>query len=304
MSKESPELVEKAVETEQAAAEELVLRDESDEIIDTLKSQLKSLKTQLDAYKTADSGGPGPPQPAGGEQEELMKAWNAGLAPHLATRLQMPTEELTARLDRLIEQADEPELRQELERCRDLAYFLFETFRKISSSHRLLTESLTAPKEKVEMAEFGRMLERALPPTAAAPKVRLAPELPEHIVFTSRSANTIMKALAELAMTLFGKELHIDVGLIPPGEKGPGEPGYLRFRLAGETSWADPAREQGREQEVAAFAMKRGITANTVVDLLYVEKIIELQGGDFSFHREKGRVHGFELFLPFDSVTD
>jgi len=38
--------------------------------------------------------------------------------------------------------------------------------------------------------------------------------------------------------------------------------------------------------------------------LLYVEKIIELQAGDFSFHRSGGKVYGFSVKLPIEQATN
>ncbi|MEE8394424.1 MAG: hypothetical protein V3S29_00100, partial [bacterium] len=82
MAKDPTEVVDKTV-----PAEELVLRDESDEIIDDLKGQLAGLRGQLAAFKNA--GGDD-----AGDSGRLARAWNAGLAPHLATRLQVPAQEL------------------------------------------------------------------------------------------------------------------------------------------------------------------------------------------------------------------
>ena len=281
MAKDPSETKEKTRE-----GEEVVLRDESDEIIDNLKSQLSSLQSQLDAYKTVKRA-PGA-SGTGDGGHELLNSWNASLTPHLASRLQLPAEELTHRLERLIEQVGDPELREELERCRDLAFFFYETFHKISNNHRLLTESLTAPKVEVEMADFCRLLEHPLTQEGTPVPVHRQPGLPRRMTFASRSAVTVVKALAELAATLFGRDLQIEVGHAAP------EAAELTLRVYTDAGGTEA--EVG--EEVSVFAMRRGITANTVVDLLYVEKIIELQGGSFSFDRRGGKVHGFVVRLP------
>lgn len=267
----------------------VVLRDESDEIIDNLKSQLSSLQSQLNSYKSADQ------KSGGGEkgQRELISSWNASLTPHLASRLQVPAEELTQRLDRLIDQVGDPELRAELERCRELAFFFYETFHKISNNHRLLTESLTDPKAEVEMADFCRLLENPLAQQGTPVPVNRLAGTPRRMTFSSRSAVTVVKALAELAATLFDKSLQIEVGHLPLGEEG-ADTAELTLRVYSDGGGAEA--EAG--EEVSVFAMRRGITANTVVDLLYVEKIIELQGGSFAFDRRGGKVHGFLVRLP------
>ncbi|MCZ6472999.1 MAG: hypothetical protein O7A08_03985 [SAR324 cluster bacterium] len=263
----------------------VVLRDESDEIIDTLKNQLNSLQEQLDAYKNSE----GPD-----ENAELMAGWNQELTPHLASRLQVPAEELANRLDRLIDQVGDPELREELERCRDLAFFFYETFHKISNNHRLLTESLTAPKMEVDMADFCRVLEYPIPKQSMPFPVEKLPGLPKRIFFASRAAATVMQALAELATNLFGKDLRIEVGQSPAQEEGAQNQLALRIYSGG----AGEEAEEG--EEVSVFALRRGVTANTVVDLLYVEKIVELQGGLFAFDRREGKVFGFRIHLPYD----
>lgn len=282
--------------------EGVVLRDESDEIIDNLKSQLSSLQSQLDAYKTT-GGAPGTAG-AGAGGQKLLNSLNATLTPHLASRLQLPAEELTHRLDRLIEQVEEPELREELERCRDLAFFFYETFHKISNNHRLLTESLTAPKAEVEMADFCRLLEHPLSEQGTPVPVHRQPGIPRRMTFASRSAVTVVKALAELAATLFGKDLQIEVGHASPkasdqaasdSEPAAG-PKVAQLTLRVYTDAGGTEANAG--EEISVFAMRRGITANTVVDLLYVEKIIELQGGSFSFDRRGDKVHGFVVHLP------
>lgn len=271
------------------AGEGVVLRDESDEIIDNLKSQLGSLRSQLDAYKSAERDS----QAAGGGDQDLVGSWNAALTPHLASRLQLPAEELTHRLERLIDQAADPELREELERCRDLAFFFYETFHKINSNHRLLTESLTAPKLEVEMADFCRLLEHPLDRQGTPVPVHKLPEMPRRMTFASRSAVTVVKALAELAAIVFDKELRIEVGCSPSDGKDQ-QPPSLTIRIYTDSG----GTEANAGEEISVFAMRRGITANTVVDLLYVEKIVELQGGSFGFDRREGKVHGFTVRLP------
>ena len=292
MAKDPSETTEKTRD-----GEGVVLRDESDDIIDNLKSQLSSLQSQLDTYKSVEHE---PGASGAGDGGDLLNSWNATLTPHLASRLQLPAEELTNRLDRLIEQVAEPELREELERCRDLAFFFYETFHKISNNHRLLTESLTSPKLEVELADFCRLLEHPLARQGTPVPVHRQPDLPRRMTFASRSAVTVVKALAELAATLFGKELQIEVGHTAPGasdlETAASDPETAELILRVYTDAGGTEADPG--EEVSVFAMRRGITANTVVDLLYVEKIIELQGGSFAFDRRGGKVHGFVVRLP------
>ncbi len=303
MAKQPSDVTDKPEPASRAeATEEVVLRDESDEIIDNLKSQLGELQSQLDGYRSAErerSAGAGGGSGGDGQNEELLAAWNASLAPHLASRLREPAEELTSRLDRLIEQAGDPELRRELERCRELAYFFYETFQRISDNHQLLTESLTAPPTEMEVAEFCRLIEHTLPNSETPLPVEKLPGAPRRVVFSSRAGVSVIRALVGLAATLFGKELRIQVGAAGV-TKGGEEARFLQFRIFSESAGA----EAGKDEEVSTFAMRRGINANTVVDLLYVEKIVELQDGLFSFYRREGKVFGFDVRLPYTSVEE
>ncbi|NIR98355.1 MAG: hypothetical protein GWO39_10130, partial [Gammaproteobacteria bacterium] len=71
---------------------DLVLRDESDEIIDNLKQQLSTLQKELERFQ-------GGADAAGATERAGLEA---GLAPHIASRLQMPADELSGRLERLL----------------------------------------------------------------------------------------------------------------------------------------------------------------------------------------------------------
>jgi hypothetical protein len=68
----------------------------------------------------------------------------------------------------------------------------------------------------------------------------------------------------------------------------------LRVRLLTPKAWE---RLQDAN-DVSSIAFRPGATAEAVVDLLYVEKIVELQGGALAFHQRDGQVYGFELRLP------
>ncbi|MCZ6728158.1 MAG: hypothetical protein O7C61_00475 [SAR324 cluster bacterium] len=276
--------------------EGVVLRDESDEIIDNLKTQLASLQSQLDTYQSEERA-PAEAGSGGGAHGTIGADWGSAITPHLAFRMQLPAEELTRRLDKLIDQISEPELKEELVRCRDLAFFFYETFNKISTNHRLLTESLTAPKIEVELKDFCKVLEHVLPSLGTPLPVHRQANLPRRMTFASRSAAAVVQALAELAERIFGRDLRIEVG--PTKEDAGGRP-CLCLRVLSDT--AGEEAEEG--EEVSVFAMRRGITAGTIVDLLYAEKIVELQDGRFAFYRRDGKVHGFEIELPFDPVED
>ena len=97
--------------------EDLVLPDESDQIISDLRSQLQSLQDQLEVYKHEEQpgggGSPGEP-PSGGAAGAVPELqWKDDFAPHVVARLQGPAEELPARLERVIAPVEAPALREE-----------------------------------------------------------------------------------------------------------------------------------------------------------------------------------------------
>ncbi|HUJ74987.1 MAG TPA: hypothetical protein VL359_09020, partial [bacterium] len=99
---------------------------------------------------------------------------------------------------------------------------------------------------------------------------------------------TVLAILTELAGTVFGGKAQASVSL----QRGPGAPS-LRMRVTTGSAW-----EGLQGDDVSAVAFRSGVRAGSVVDLLYVQKIVELQGGSLGFHRREGQVYGFELHWP------
>lgn len=277
---------------EEVAADEVVLRDESDEIIDTLKTQLRALQAQLDRYK-AHEGGTLPPDADAG-RTITAGALDLGLTPHIASRLEMPAGELTARLERLIAQVSEPEIKSELEQCRETAFFLFDTFRRIGEKHEQLTTSLTADTLVMGGEEFRGHLETSLHEHEVAVAVTLDAPLPGRLALAPQSVVTVLITLAELARDLFGQADRFTLGCPGLAETAQGEGGWLRLRITSERAW----KGSGEGEAVSTAAIRSGIRSRAVVDLLYVEKIIEMRGGSLDFFREGARIHGFEVNLP------
>lgn len=274
--------------------EEVLLRDESDEIIDTLKQRLHSLESQLAHYRGDEGapGGPGDEEPGGSPGP--AGGWGGELVPHIAGRLQVPAEELTGRLEALIEQTDDPALRAELEHCRDTAFFLYDTFREISDKHSELTESLGVNPERLEVPAFLARLEAALTERHLPVSLQGGGELPPQRVLAPPSVITVLTTLAAVGSELLGEAARIEMApaeavLSPAAERVP-----LRLRITSDQEWEGLADDD----QVTSVAIRAGMRSAAVVDLLYVEKIIEMQGGAVGFHRHEGRVYGFEVLLP------
>jgi hypothetical protein len=275
----------------------VVMRDESDEIIDDLKRQLAALQSELSQVRSDDSDGPEGPVGKGprraarkGSRAKLVEEFNAGFAPHLAERLQVPAEELTQRLGRLIEQVSDPALKAELELARETAFFLSSTFHRIQDNHRLLTESLVAERIGLLVTEFFEQVAHTVEQRGLA-----RPQIPahdgaagEHMTASPQAAATVLSTLSELAGAVFGGTPRMSFA------RGTGS--HLRLRVETDRPWRGVTGD-----EVSSVVFRPGVRAASVVDVLYIEKIIELQGGRLSFYRESGQVMGFEVLWPFEA---
>ena len=289
---------------EQEQADPMELRDESDEIIDNLRRQLAALQGQLDTYRASESGGgaTAPPEPP----EVALATWNAELTPRLTRRLQKPAEELTERLGRIIAKVEDPELRAELIQCRETAFFLFDTFRRISDNHQVLTDSLSDTVNEVATADLARLLEHLRGDQATPLAVSRAPAMPARMALRSESTLSILRKLTRLAETVTNSGLRVDMdfltaadGTAPALTSDAAHRQGLRVRLVTTKAWE---RLQDAN-DVSSIAFRPGATAEVVVDLLYVEKIVELQGGALALYQRDGPVFGFELRLPATALV-
>jgi hypothetical protein len=294
MSSKSPPVLESKDERKQdAPASPVLLRDESDDIIDNLKSQLGALQKQLVRYRRTERARAGRERPPEGETGPgLREDFQAALTPHLAERLSLPAEELTARLDRLIERAGDSELREDLQRSRDTAFFLFDTFRRIGEQHELLTQTLTADTLVIETEDFLRRLSGAMGERKLPARVEVQGALPGRLRLAPQSVITVLATLANLAVDIFREPIRLELSC-PEGPEG-GDPAPLCLRVISEKPWPGPAQEG----ELSSVAIRAGVRSPAVVDLLYVEKILEMRGGGLGFFLREGRAHGFEALLP------
>lgn len=297
MSTKSPPTDEAQRErTEALPGDEVMLPDESDAIIANLKNQLHSLQQQLDYPPTA---GGGPPGLVGGEasQERIL---DGGMTVRIASRLEIPAEELTARLERVIEQIHDPDLKAELIHARETAFFLFDTFRHINASHDQLTQSLTAEIQELDRDDFLGRLEASLHDRNLPVTVEGDASLPGKIGLPPSSVITILATLARLAVDIFDRPGTARVSCTnwgPPNNSGEGT---LELRLSCERSLPKMARDEA----VSAAIIRSGVRSRSVVDLLYVEKIIEMRGGQLEFLRKGDEVNGFKVSLPVTVPPD
>jgi hypothetical protein len=274
-----------------AAATDVVIRDESDEIIDGLRRQLDSLQQELSAYRR---GGSAPPpaaprrSPAPEVSDDIVRAWGSEFPPYLASRLQIPAEDLTQRLSRLIDQVGDPGLRRELEHCRDTASLLSNTFRRIQDNHRLLTESLIAEKMTLPVEEFFGQIQAALREGGYETPTIDGSRRGMQLTIAASAACAVVATLAELVTTLFGPPVLTRVDMTEVDAAG-----VFRLQIATPRPW------QGVEgDQVSELVFRSGVRAHSIVDLLYVEKIAELQGASVRYLRENGVVHGLEVTWP------
>jgi len=262
----------------------VTLRDESDQIIDDLKFQLSSLQGQLADYQAKGSQ-----DAAQAKLEAQQNQWNRELTPRITQRMELPAQELTHRLERLILQVSDPELKAELMRCRETADYLFQTFRQITHNHRILTESLTLKREQVASDALLADLHRELQSVALDCPITLHADLPGRLDIVPQAAVTLVRILSQVARELMGEGTHLILAV----EEVAGET-KLAMNLHCQWNWI-----RGKVlEDVSAVVFKPGVTPSLVVDWLYMEKIIELQQGDLGFLRENGQVAGFCIRIP------
>ena len=271
--------------------EAVVIRDEADAIIDNLKSELNALQSQLSHYR---EGGEGPPDQGGEINSSVSSAriYDASLTPHIAARMEIPAEELTQRLEQIIGQIDDQQLKEELEHARDTASFMHDTFRQIVEKHQHLTDSLTAASQDMDGEAFCKHLEESLHDRNLKIPLTAGLGLPPVVSLSPQAVITILATLTELAVEIFG----FPNKLVVAGGDGVG--GSLLLRIeCGET------REmETRDEPLSAMVIRSGNRSNGVVELLYVEKIIEMRGGTLNFIERDGKASGFEVRLPVTMV--
>lgn len=288
--KAPPTLEDEEQQQEEKTSGEVLLRDESDEIIDNLKEQLQALQGQLAKFNDKK-----PPETSKSpESSEIETRLQAGLTPHIASRLQIPAEELSQRLERLMDKVSEPELRDELEKSHDTALFLYDTFKRISEKHEDLTQSLTDESLVMDGGTFVGQLQESMNQHNLPVQVQEKGALPERMLLPPRSVITVLTTLTNLAVDLFGHAAQLQLSCPGLESANPGDTMGLWLRISSDR--ALPGMDD--EEEVTSLAIRSGVRSHAVVDLLYVEKIIEMRGGSLGFHRKAGKTHGFEVMIP------
>ncbi len=266
---------------------EVVLRDESDAIIDTLKRRLESLQRQMARYQGDKAG-------RAADREAQGGTLDIRLTPHIASRMEIPAEELAARLQRLIGQIADPELKSELEHCRETAFFLFDTFRRIREKHEDLIGSLTADSLVMKAAEFSRRLETSLHERRLPVQVSSVSPLPHRLALSPQSVITVLATLADLAVAICGQPSQIAISCPELDAAVEGEETRLCLQITSNQAW----RGIEGQEAISSVAIRSRIRSSAIVDLLYVEKIIEVRGGSLQFFKRQGQVYGFEVFIP------
>ncbi len=288
MSSKSPPIeASQAKRKKEPRPREVVLRDESDAIIDTLKRRLESLQRQMARYQGDKAG-------RAADREAQSGTLDIKLTPHIASRMEIPAEELAARLQRLIGQIADPELKSELEHCRETAFFLFDTFRRIREKHEDLIGSLTADSLVMKATEFSRRLETSLHERRLPVQVSSVSPLPHRLALSPQSVITVLATLADLAVAICGQPSQIAISCPELDAAVEGEETRLCLQITSNQAW----RGIEGQEAISSVAIRSRIRSSAIVDLLYVEKIIEVRGGSLQFFKRQGQVYGFEVFIP------
>jgi hypothetical protein len=285
--------------------QELVLPDESDRIIADLRHQLSSLQEQLSRY---EQSGPRPATPSsagtGGElatapgARSADRSWSDEWAPQVADRLRAPAQDLTARLERVIEQVQDASLRAELEHCLQTAFYLFSTFRHISDNHRVLLESLEPERPRISVETLRSALQAELVSQGNSTVPDVAGGWPAPGPSLSASAPAVAATVARIASELIGQVIRVTLeseNVQRPSTSG--DTVLVTIACAG----ANP--ELVALDNAAQLIYRPEVSAVTVVDWLYMEKIVELQGGTLRLYHRGDRAAGFQLRLPVEPGT-
>jgi len=293
-----------AEKTQQAPVDatpgEVVLPDESDRIIADLRSQLRSLQSQLSVYQkdqrgsalpAAEGAGAGPPAAEAGHPPRAQ--WSDEWAPQVADRLRAPAHDLTERLERVIAQVQDPALRDELEHCLQTAFYLFATFRHISENHRLLLESLEQDRGRIGIAALREALQAELAAQGSAAIPDVAGHSGDQDLSLAAATPAVAATVARIAAELIGQVIRVTV----ESESGR-SPRAPRGTVCITVACAGARRELNALDNAAQLIFKPGVSAVTVVDWLYMEKIVELQGGTLRLYHRGDRTAGFQLRLP------
>jgi hypothetical protein len=293
--------------------QELVLPDESDRMIADLRSQLRSLQGQLASYQQdgqkespkeeranppapASAAGAGGQPPIATDGGAPKQSWSDEWAPQLADRLRAPAQDLTARLERVIAQVQDPVLRDDLEHCLQTAFYLFATFRHISDNHRLLLGSLEQEQARIGLAALRDALQKELSAQGSSTVPDVAGEGANQGFRVSPAAPAVAATVARIAAELIGEVIRVTV----ESESGR-SPRAPRDTICITIACAGTRRELTSVESASDLIFKPDVSAVTVVDWLYMEKIVELQGGTLRLYHRGDRAAGFQLRLPAEA---
>ena len=317
--------------TPKALEENLVLRDESDALIDRLKARVQHLQHELARQRGADSASTPRPRdgkrgtsaarsiPAAGDglpakredrtassgraassasppgTREGGGSWQNHMTRRLLSHLEKPAAELNDRLGRLVEVVQDPQVKQELDRCRRTASFILQTFRQVSEHQRNLGSGLQDSPRRVHIEAFAALLQNALrdsssekhTPSVAAP--HCSAHLPRWIFVRHDSLASAVTNLGRLARhaSTAPLTLRLEAGKSEAGEA------QLRILLVSEEAWSHLPHK-----DVSSLAFRAEAGAGSAIDLLYAEKVIAISGGQLQFHRRQGLIHGLDVRLP------
>ena len=286
-------------------AGELVLPDESDRIIADLRTQLHSLQQELSTYRRDEAGsaagapmaasGAGAPPPMASAPGQA-RSWSDEWAPEIAARLNAPAQDLTQRLERVIAQVQDPALRGELETCLETAFYLFATFRHIADNQSILLSSLEQSHGVIELGDLRDRIQSAL----AAQGMSTAPDTtgdwPGALSGVPESIVTVVATVARIAQELVGRVIRVTLHVEQAQTRSAATDGVCITiacaRANGDMKAMDSA---------AQLVFKPGVSAITVVDWLYMEKVVELKGGSLRLYHRGDRAAGFQVRVPLDA---
>ncbi len=254
----------------------LMLRDEADAIIDNLKRQLDALQHQLSSQRK--SAAASQQKPANTPKTPPFQT--TALMPQVVGRLGEGAAELASRLEKTAQEIPDPTLRKEIAGCQIQAGQLHLALNQIPSRHQLLEERLSGEDSIVSVAALAEQLAAAVKASCSRDIPVRTNNLPDTLSLSPACLFTMVSALSAFASEIFTDLTDI---LLQPAT--PAQPPTLEILLQG----AQPIN-QAVPADVIAAVLTRPTTSQVLVDLLYIEKILDMRNGNMGFSSPPNKI--------------
>ena len=294
----------------QVEASEQSLLDESDLIIHELNQKLSTLRQQLVRYEHQRQ-----PVDVNGQQRQLQRQlaqqaaqlqelqaeqatqrFQTRFLPQSLKALQAPASQLQTQVEQLLEKIPDPEVRQALEHCRELAQQMLEEADTRQQQLEEIQQDYQPEKRAVDLLKFFRSVARQHTQQQKQPlRLFASPRLPAELPL---DPNGVRRALLALLQEV-RRHAHEPLQLLlqtSPAERPQRDQIQITMKVT-------EASELARANSWNDYLTQRMEEADANAELLIGRKIIQAHGGQIQLRREEDRVVGLEVQLPLDLTT-